>query len=73
VVDHAGWADETTEVEMAAGHGPLASTAGPLGDLFSSMAATVDQRVAEPVNIIDDIVDEWGRQSFPASDPPSNW
>lgn len=20
-----------------------------------------------------DIVDEWGDQSFPASDPPSNW
>ena len=20
-----------------------------------------------------DLVDEWGEQSFPASDPPSNW
>ena len=73
MVDHAGWGDETTEVEMAVGHGSLASTAGQIGDLVPSTAVTVDQRVAEPVNIIDDIVDEWGRQSFPASDPPSNW
>jgi hypothetical protein len=73
VVDHAGWGDETTEAQMAVGNGSLASTAGQIGDLLPSMAVAADQRVAEPVNIIDDIVDEWGRQSFPASDPPSNW
>lgn len=22
---------------------------------------------------LDGMVDEWGKQSFPASDPPSNW
>jgi hypothetical protein len=22
---------------------------------------------------LDALIDEWGRQSFPASDPPSNW
>jgi hypothetical protein len=27
----------------------------------------------EPAGLHDNIVDEWGKASFPASDPPSNW
>jgi hypothetical protein len=28
---------------------------------------------AEPDGCPMDIVEEWGQQSFPASDPPANW
>lgn len=73
VAGQAGGGDEAREVQMVVGYESLASTAGPMGDLASPRAMTAAQRGAEPVNIIDDIVDEWGRQSFPASDPPSNW
>ena len=71
MVDHAGGGDETREVHSM-GHGSFATTAGQMGDLVPQ-APTATQGGAEPVKIIDDIVDEWGMQSFPASDPPSNW
>ena len=58
---------------MGVDHGSRAMTASPVGGLTPTRSVTAAEWNAEPAKIIDDIVDEWGRQSFPASDPPSNW
>jgi hypothetical protein len=63
-------------MEMVSG-----DTAGKKRARSWSPAASSNERIAKPRTgeakhtgrSTDEIVDEWGRQSFPASDPPSNW
>ena len=57
----------------------LTLTRTPRPDLVPTDAAQVDA-VHRPIALADaeqasaiDIVEEWGIQSFPASDPPANW
>jgi hypothetical protein len=50
---------------------------GCLSPLIPHVAAAGDERAkrlgTSGGHDFDDIVDEWGAQSFPASDPPANW
>jgi hypothetical protein len=39
----------------------------------ASVAGTSIEPTGETMPPPWDVVDEWGVQSFPASDPPSNW
>ena len=52
-----------------------AATTGPDGPATKSgqraVSADLDHLIIRPAE--DDIVDQWGKQSFPASDPPANW
>jgi hypothetical protein len=51
-------------VEAAAGARIRAGT-------FATPAAVRQDRPATPPPV--DIIDQWGMDSFPASDPPANW
>jgi hypothetical protein len=58
-------------------HSPVVGAMG----LTKADGGRTDRRVLDVVRPMDatpgtpsaDIVDEWGMQSFPASDPPANW
>jgi hypothetical protein len=45
------------------------TTAGPLGHVRAPLGPP---RAATSPPIVD-IIDQWGMDSFPASDPPANW
>jgi hypothetical protein len=47
----------------------------PVPQVIADLSHHVSELRVEPI-VADsafDIVDEWGVQSFPASDPPANW
>jgi hypothetical protein len=59
---------------------PSAADLGPLPDDVRAgrsprlpVGASSGQAGEAPWSLVWDLVDEWGAQSFPASDPPANW
>jgi hypothetical protein len=83
------WASKRSQRVTRRDKPRVCSRKGLLMDLHRDVLARLSPSVPRAVTVVadapadrlnvwggrdfDDIVDEWGAQSFPASDPPSNW
>ncbi|WP_448624949.1 hypothetical protein [Geodermatophilus sp. URMC 64] len=62
---------EVPEMRSPAARAPAIQTVEPARVRPEDVGVPVDEGAASSPPI--DIVDQWGMQSFPASDPPANW
>jgi hypothetical protein len=77
MTSHAGWPAEAMGHGVHRGHpGCMTTTgereAGGVAVLARSTGREIPA-VSTAAGPPTDIVDQWGLQSFPASDPPANW
>jgi hypothetical protein len=65
---------EAGEPELFSPNGAsLVTQAAPIPVQVLAVDPLPKTRVDRPAWCPEDIVDEWGADSFPASDPPANW